>query len=75
MARHPLTTKKNNVKESIYETQPGKSRSDLLDIIPSGGLLEVLKNDKRCIVQAASYAQKAVDFLHSLQLEAKAEAT
>ena len=37
--------------------------------------LEVLKNDKRCIVQAASYAQKAVDFLHSLQLEAKAEAT
>jgi len=41
MARHRLTTKKNNVKESIYETQPGKSRSDLLDIIPSGGLLEL----------------------------------
>ena len=37
--------------------------------------LEVLKNDRRYIVQAASYAQKAVDFLHSLQLEAKAEAT
>ena len=36
--------------------------------------LEVLKNDNRCIVQAASYAQKAVDFLHSLQPEAKAEA-
>lgn len=36
--------------------------------------LEVLKNDKRCIVQAASYAQKAVDFLHSLQPEAKAAA-
>ncbi len=36
--------------------------------------LEVLKNDKRCIVQAASYAQKAVDFLHSLQPQAKAEA-
>ena len=36
--------------------------------------LEVLKNDKRCIVQAASYAQKAVDFLHSIQPEAKAEA-
>ena len=29
--------------------------------------LEVLKNDKRCIVQAASYAQKAVDYLHGLQ--------
>jgi len=42
MARHRLTTKKNNVKESIYETQPGKSRSDLLDIIPSGGLLELI---------------------------------
>jgi len=36
--------------------------------------LEVLKNDNRCIVQAASYAQKAVDFLHSLQPEAKAGA-
>ncbi|MFN7544621.1 MAG: ArdC family protein [Acidobacteriota bacterium] len=29
--------------------------------------LEVLKNDKRAIFQAASYAQKAVDFLHGLQ--------
>ncbi len=29
--------------------------------------LEVLKNDKRAIVQAASYAQRAVDFLHGLQ--------
>ena len=29
--------------------------------------LEVLKNDKRCVVQAASYAQKAVDYLHGLQ--------
>ena len=36
--------------------------------------LEILNNDKRYIVQAASYAQKAVDFLHSLQPEAKAEA-
>src|SRR5271154_5667770 len=26
--------------------------------------LEVLKNDKRSVVQAASYAQKAVDYLH-----------
>jgi len=29
--------------------------------------LEVLKNDKRAIFQAASYAQRAVDFLHGLQ--------
>jgi antirestriction protein ArdC len=29
--------------------------------------LEVLKNDKRCVVQAASYAQRAVDFLQGLQ--------
>lgn len=35
--------------------------------------LEVLKNDKRAIFQAASYAQRAVDFLHGLQPEAHAE--
>ena len=35
--------------------------------------LEVLKNDKRAIFQAASYAQRAVDYLHGLQ-EPKAEA-
>jgi antirestriction protein ArdC len=29
--------------------------------------LEVLKNDRRCVVQAASYAQKAVDYLHGLR--------
>ena len=29
--------------------------------------LKVLKNDKRAIFQAASYAQRAVDFLHGLQ--------
>ncbi|MGA7315699.1 MAG: hypothetical protein WBX22_17180 [Silvibacterium sp.] len=34
-------------------------------ISPTG--LEVLKDDKRCVVQAASYAQKAVDYLHGLQ--------
>ena len=28
--------------------------------------LEVLKNDKRCVVQAASYAQKAIDYLHEI---------
>lgn len=31
--------------------------------------LQVLKNDKRAIFQAASYAQKAVDFLHALQAQ------
>jgi antirestriction protein ArdC len=35
--------------------------------------LDVLKNDKRAIFQAASYAQCAVDFLHGLQ-HANAEA-
>ena len=35
---------------------------------------EALKNDRRCIVLAASYARKAVDFLHSFQSEDKAEA-
>jgi antirestriction protein ArdC len=35
--------------------------------------IDVLKNDKRAIVQAASYAQRAVDFLHGLQ-KPKAEA-
>lgn len=30
--------------------------------------LEVLKNDKRFIVMAASHAQKAVDYIHSLQV-------
>ena len=29
--------------------------------------LKVLKNDKRAIFTAASHAQKAADFLHSLQ--------
>jgi len=29
--------------------------------------LEVLKNDKRCVVQAASFAQKAVGYLHCVQ--------
>ena len=34
--------------------------------------LEVLKNDKRFIFSAASYAQKAADYLHSLQPKAEA---
>jgi antirestriction protein ArdC len=39
-------------------------RDDHADYIANW--LEVLKNDKRCVVQAASYAQKAVDYLHDL---------
>jgi antirestriction protein ArdC len=34
--------------------------------------LEVLKNDKGCIVQAASYAQRAVDYLHGRSVSASA---
>jgi antirestriction protein ArdC len=33
--------------------------------------LEVLKSDKRCVVQAASYGQKAADYLHGLQPSAQ----
>jgi len=36
--------------------------------------IEILKRDSRCIVQAASYAQKAVEFLHGLQPRTTAEA-
>jgi antirestriction protein ArdC len=36
--------------------------------------IKALKNDKRAIFTAASYAQRAVDFLHGAQPEAKAEA-
>jgi len=32
----------------------------------------VLKNDKRAIFTAASYAQKAADFLHGLQTPSEA---
>lgn len=40
-------------------------RPDHADYI--GSWLEVLRNDKRAVFQAASYAQKATDFLHALQ--------
>lgn len=40
-------------------------RPDHADYI--GHWLEVLRNDKRAIFQAASYAQKATDYLHALQ--------
>jgi antirestriction protein ArdC len=36
--------------------------------------LKVLKNDKRAIFTAASYAQKAADYLHSLQKPKEAAA-
>ena len=36
--------------------------------------LEVLKNDNRAIFGAAAHAQRAVDYLHKLQPEQKAEA-
>ena len=36
--------------------------------------LEVLKSDSRAIFAAAAHAQRAVDYLHKLQPEAKAEA-
>jgi antirestriction protein ArdC len=32
-----------------------------------GSWIKVLKNDKRAIFSAASYAQRAADFLHDLQ--------
>ena len=32
-----------------------------------GSWLKVLKNDKRAVFTAASHAQRATDFLHSLQ--------
>ncbi len=37
--------------------------------------LDVLKQDKRAIFQAAAHAQRAVDFLHSLQPAAQIAAT
>lgn len=36
--------------------------------------LKVLQNDKRAIFQATAHAQRAVDFLHSLQDEAASSA-
>jgi antirestriction protein ArdC len=48
----------------IWELTP-EVRDDHASCIASW--LEVLKNYKRAIFQTASYAQRAVDFLHSLQ--------
>jgi antirestriction protein ArdC len=36
--------------------------------------IKVLKNDKRAIFTAASHAQRAADFLHSLQAKDSAQA-
>jgi antirestriction protein ArdC len=49
-----------------------KTREDHAAYIASW--IKALKNDKRAIFTAASYAQRAVDFLHGAQPEAKAEA-
>jgi antirestriction protein ArdC len=40
-------------------------RDDHASYISAG--LELRRNDKGCIVQAASYAQRAIDYLHGLQ--------
>jgi antirestriction protein ArdC len=39
-----------------------------------GSWIKALKNDKRAIFTAASYAQRAVDFLHGAPKAAEAEA-
>jgi antirestriction protein ArdC len=36
--------------------------------------VEVLKSDKRCVIQAASCTQKAIDYLHGLQPQPPAAA-
>jgi antirestriction protein ArdC len=38
-----------------------------------GSWLQVLKNDKRAIFQAAAHAQRAADYLHAFQADANAE--
>ncbi|HEX7362225.1 MAG TPA: hypothetical protein VF283_17175 [Bryobacteraceae bacterium] len=42
-------------------------KTALLRIFLRSRLLTVLKNDHRAIFQAAAHAQRAVDYLHSLQ--------
>jgi antirestriction protein ArdC len=39
-----------------------------------GSWIKVLKGDKRAIFTAASYAQRAADFLHGLQKSASPQA-
>jgi antirestriction protein ArdC len=40
-----------------------------------GSWIKVLKDDKRAIFTAASYAQRAADFLHGLQKSASSQAS
>lgn len=49
-----------------------KPRPDHADYI--GHWLEVLRRDKRAVVQAAAFAQRATDFLHALQPRAITQA-
>lgn len=44
-----------------------RAEAAFLHIIDTSRLLTVLKNDTRAIFTAAGHAQKAVDFLQSLQ--------
>jgi antirestriction protein ArdC len=44
-----------------------RAEAAFLHIIDTSRLLTVLKNDTRAIFTAASHAQKAADFLKSLQ--------
>jgi antirestriction protein ArdC len=44
-----------------------RAEAAFLHIIDTSRLLTVLKNDTRAIFTAAGHAQKAVDFLKSLQ--------
>ncbi|MBB4526585.1 UNVERIFIED_ORG: antirestriction protein ArdC, partial [Rhizobium sophorae] len=48
----------------VPELEPRPDHASYLD-----GWLEVLGNDKRAIFSAAAHAQRAVDYLHSLQPE------
>jgi antirestriction protein ArdC len=54
------------------ELTPGHAREDHAEYI--GDWLKALKNDKRAIFNAASHAQRAVDYLHGLRAPASREA-
>jgi antirestriction protein ArdC len=63
------------VKDETQNFATKQSRVSLLHIIDTSRLIKVLKDDKRAIFTAASHAQRAADFLHSLQqLAVKADA-
>ncbi|MBY3273395.1 antirestriction protein ArdC, partial [Rhizobium laguerreae] len=52
----------------VPELEPRPDHASYLD-----GWLKVLGNDKRAIFSAAAHAQRAVDYLHSLQPELEEE--